>query len=781
MVLNDDLVNHGMTIHHGKHFDFCLIDFPLVHSNAPLAVRSKCRDFRDNLIRTFSDDAPNCENTRRPCYKWTIEFIWSAIIDDVIVFNESFKAVSIVRPKRRTPDYSYPLRLHANSISSGLVFNYFYSYLNRQVGSTNNIFLTFIFDRNISREAFPSRVNTMKKTTKDCYDTYEAHFKSVNLEEDKKNAEIRLVPVYYLLAPTSCNFGPPDTGTSIVHNETTLRGTIIDPDNPKSIHLATINGEVLRSRPMHHYNRYLRRTFYYIDEIDKNNKLVRYLFCGEYPYILSILGQLEQSGQISRAQKRDEYLRFCNMLNRILAIENLTESIKLIQIDDEERKETTQLDQDDKYNQADYADAKSLSSLIKEDIDQWYDSSDMYVAELSITSMILQSQKNNHVVFFFFKKTNNEQLIIALIKDLKEKLEAHGYVVDDVIDDLNSIEELEQIIFICTGHMNDHDNYQMMQAVGRKITKRGVLRDVFIFINDAIQHFSCHLIKSVPYLTFDLRVRTAQLTDDEVREVIDYLNNMNILSETYTNMFDDAYHSVQQTAIQCTSVGAGCAAAFYFNYAKILTSSPAHQQRIKLIHQQLLIENLLDSEQNKAIFISKWVFVIPWTIENSSQLLSYGLSLNESEQKSIGFSLTCWKSANTNFISPNLSMTIGGVFQRSYSPLVIYKLTNLPHEKIIYFPMEIPAALHGLQNQYQNILSHFNFGTFNPLEQAMTFRRKVEEHKASEPDAKWHEDIILVPLDRPSIIPENKSITSFQQAEILLKTLWEHLSSASSN
>ncbi|CAF2446477.1 unnamed protein product [Rotaria sp. Silwood2] len=95
--------------------------------------------------------------------------------------------------------------------------------------------------------------------------------------------------------------------------------------------------------------------------------------------------------------------------------------------------------------------------------------------------------------------------------------------------------------------------------------------------------------------------------------------------------------------------------------------------------------------------------------------------------------------------------------------------------------MEIPAALHGLQNQYQNILSHFNFGTFDPLEQAMTFRKKVEEYKASEQDAKWHENIILVPLDRPSTILENKSITSFQQAEILLKTLWEYLSSSSSN
>jgi hypothetical protein len=33
--------------------------------------------------------------------------------------------------------------------------------------------------------------------------------------------------------------------------------------------------EVLRSPPMIHYNRYLRRTFYYVDEIDNNNEIIR--------------------------------------------------------------------------------------------------------------------------------------------------------------------------------------------------------------------------------------------------------------------------------------------------------------------------------------------------------------------------------------------------------------------------------------------------------------------------------------------------------------------------
>jgi disulfide oxidoreductase YuzD len=32
----------------------------------------------------------------------------------------------------------YPLLLHVNSTGSGLLFNYFYSYLNRQISSSNN-------------------------------------------------------------------------------------------------------------------------------------------------------------------------------------------------------------------------------------------------------------------------------------------------------------------------------------------------------------------------------------------------------------------------------------------------------------------------------------------------------------------------------------------------------------------------------------------------------------------------------------------------------------------
>jgi hypothetical protein len=90
--------------------------------------------------------------------------------------------------------------------------------------------------------------------------------------------------------------------------------------------------------------------------------------------------------------------------------------------------------------------------------------------------------------------------------------------------------------------------------------------------------------------------------------------------------------------------------------------------------------------------------------------------------------------------------------------------------------MEIPAALHGLQNQYQNIVSRFNFGRFNPSEQAITFREKVEEYKSRDQNAKWHKWIMFVPLDRPSATLENNSNANYEQAEVLLKTLWNRLS-----
>jgi hypothetical protein len=41
---------------------------------------------------------------------------------------------------------------------------------------------------------------------------------------------------------------------------------------------------------------------------------------------------------MSADQKHDEYLRFCNMLNRLIQFNNLSQSIKLIQYNDHQSK-----------------------------------------------------------------------------------------------------------------------------------------------------------------------------------------------------------------------------------------------------------------------------------------------------------------------------------------------------------------------------------------------------------------------------------------------------------
>jgi hypothetical protein len=55
--------------------------------------------------------------------------------------------------------------------------------------------------------------------------------------------------------------------------------------------------------------------------------------------------------------------------------------------------------------------------------------------------------------------------------NLKDKLKSDGYTVDDIDNDLNAIEGIEQVIFICTGRRNDYFNRQIIQAVQCKINK----------------------------------------------------------------------------------------------------------------------------------------------------------------------------------------------------------------------------------------------------------------------------------------------------------------------
>lgn len=88
--------------------------------------------------------------------------------------------------------------------------------------------------------------------------------------------------------------------------------------------------------------------------------------------------------------------------------------------------------------------------------------------------------------------------------------------------------------------------------------------------------------------------------------------------------------------------------------------------------------------------------------------------------------------------------------------------------------MEIPAALHGLQNQYQSILSRFNFGRFDPVEQAKVFREKVFEYQSRDFQAEWHKNIVLIPMD-------DFTDDTFCTAQMLLPTLWIQLTSSTAH
>jgi hypothetical protein len=128
-------------------------------------------------------------------------------------------------------------------------------------------------------------------------------------------------------------------------------------------------------------------------------------------------------------------------------------------------------------------------------------------------------------------------------------------------------------------------------------------------------------------------------------------------------MFENPSHPVDRLE-ECSSIGMGCAAAFFFNYARLIapllgnithiwyflliikcSMFREHQRRMQFIQAKLREENRLDYDTKKTLFIDKWVFVIPWTIENCSQLLSYGVNLIESEQEELGFKLSVWTPA----------------------------------------------------------------------------------------------------------------------------------------
>jgi hypothetical protein len=78
----------------------------------------------------------------------------------------------------------------------------------------------------------------MIKTTKDCYDLYINDPKNRLTEDGRRIAKLLVVPVYYIIMPSSCNYGPPDTNKWSECGGTSLKGIIVDPDVPDRIQLA---------------------------------------------------------------------------------------------------------------------------------------------------------------------------------------------------------------------------------------------------------------------------------------------------------------------------------------------------------------------------------------------------------------------------------------------------------------------------------------------------------------------------------------------------------------
>ncbi len=51
-------------------------------------------------------------------------------------------------------------------------------------------------------------------------------------------------------------------------------------------------------------------------------------------------------------------------------------------------------------------------------------------------------------------------------------------------------------------------------------------------------------------------------------------------------------------------------------------------------------DNLFNDENR---FISKWIFVLPSAIKNTSKIFNWASSISENKQQTMGFKLSIWK------------------------------------------------------------------------------------------------------------------------------------------
>ncbi|CAF1647519.1 unnamed protein product, partial [Didymodactylos carnosus] len=65
---------------------------------------------------------------------------------------------------------------------------------------------------------------------------------------------------------------------------------------------------------------------------------------------------------------------------------------------------------------------------------------------------------------------------------------------------------------------------------------RGIFRDVLIVINGGISDIPTKLMQSVPFVKFDLNEQKIP-SEKDITEIMFYLDNMNIVSNNYTEFF----------------------------------------------------------------------------------------------------------------------------------------------------------------------------------------------------------------------------------------------------
>ena len=218
---------------------------------------------------------------------------------------------------------------------------------------------------------------------------------------------------------------------------------------------------------------------------------------------------MEEQGLISRAQRCEEYHRFCNMLNRVLSLHGLTDSAQLIQFDDDDENPPL------------------LSDLIRREIDEFEVRSVDPIFQLDALLRISEAMRSVRI----FAPEETEPIRRAL----EDKLRTNDYQIlpsDDV--------EAEQTIFICTNDRKRNEQIidealNKMNEVKEKIfrrneirfddVQRGALRDVFVFLDGAMANFPANFIRLVPFVTLNW-----PNDESKVDQVFDYLQSSVVVS-----------------------------------------------------------------------------------------------------------------------------------------------------------------------------------------------------------------------------------------------------------